>query len=604
MMWGPRFAALRAVIFALLFAFAVFNECADVALSWHPFGEFGFAVDAGMTVISVTPGSDAQHAGVRVGDRFDAAATPLSSRRYLLTAINAAPPGTRAAFVVRSRGGTHTIDLRAAAHPRTFADNATNLLLVVATFASMTIGLWLAIVRPSLMTMALFFCTFGGVGFSTTVSMLLPDRLFWANLLVFTLVTTGATLPLFALRFPHHPAVGRRAFYQRLFLIAWPAVAILNTVYFYEIMQGFARADLSLAYDIVASATLIVSGFIFCANYAAAKPNERAKIRWIGVGFTIGYVLPFLFQVTTSIPGFSVSLSIPEINLLQAGVVAMPLSAAYVIVRHHVFDIRFVLGRAAVYGALTSIVVAGVTLLDYLAGKLIAESRFAFLGDATIAIIVGLSLSVVHRRIEAFVERIFFRGRRRAEDRLRRVGEGLVDAASSQAISAGIVDEAVPALGLVSLAIFRRRGERFACDAAAGWSDPAPGCLMLDRDASAVLALGARREPMPIVQAVWPASFFPPAERAPLIAFPIVMFGRLEAIAFAGAHAGGEKLDPEETAILSALCRDAGAAYEHLDAKNAIDEVARLTAEVTTLHALLRPATAQIERGSAPLPGV
>jgi hypothetical protein len=314
-------------------------------------------------------------------------------------------------------------------------------------------------------------------------------------------------------------------------------------------------------------------------------PNiDRAKIRWVGVGLVIGYIGPVSFASLTSLPG-TFAWPVPLFNVVQCLQIAVPLSVAYVIVRHRVFDVRFVLGRAAVYGALTSLVVAAVSLVDFVAGKLISETRLAAFGDAAIAIVIGLSLNGLHRRAESTVERLFFRERRSAEERLYRVGEGLSRARSREGITSAIVTESVAALRLTSCAVFLREDDTFARTISIGWDD-VPKIAVAGEDPS-VLALAGGPKPLAVRDREWPPGFLPAGLPAPITTLPVFNRGELDAIVFFGSHIGGELLDPEELTLLGRLLQAAGFALEHVAAQAAVAQSAELRAEVATLRGLL-----------------
>ncbi|HEX3467688.1 MAG TPA: hypothetical protein VHT05_06375 [Candidatus Elarobacter sp.] len=328
-------------------------------------------------------------------------------------------------------------------------------------------------------------------------------------------------------------------------------------------------------------------GFVavtFALSFLHAPPAERAKIRWVGLGLIVGYSGPLAFSIGSSIPGIAFDWPLPVLNLVNALEIAVPVSVAYVILRHRVFDVRFVLGRAAVYGAVTTIVVVAVTLLDFLVGKVLSETRLAAIGEAAVAIVVGLSLNGLHKWVERTVDALFFRGRRRAEQRLKRVGEGLLRAETSDAITHALVTEVASSLHLCSCAVFRRDGGRFVCVAAVGWDSTSQG---IDAGAGAILALGARRAPLAIRDGVWPAGLLPAGDAAPLYAIPIESRVRLDAFVLVGPHVGGEQLDPAELELLSDLCNSAAIAYEHLEALLAIARASSLEAENVTLRSLV-----------------
>jgi len=592
---APRASGRRYVIVLAVALYALANSVADVALLWHPFADLGLTVDASHTIIGVDPGRAADRAGVHVGDQIDDAATPASTRRYLGSGVSAVPAGLPLTVAIRGRTGLRIVVLTGEVRRRSFADDATNLVLMLAYLATIMVGAWLVLVRPSRMTWAFFLFCCGWVGDSVTLWVALPDALFAVNAVLYGALNGAASamLAVFALRFPNDRADGWRRPAER---IAWASLALFVPLGVY-VQCGVFGWPLGLAAAILSGAGaigLVFVALVFLLTYVHSSAAERAKVRWVGLGLVIGYAGPLAFVAGSSIPGFASELPLPAINLLQALGIAVPLSVAYVVVRHRVFDVRFVLGRAAVYGVVTSVVVAGVALLDYVAGKVLARTQLTVIAEAAVAIIVGLSLNTVHKRTEATVERVFFRKRRRAEERLRRAGEGLVHADSADAIARALVDETIGALGLASAAVFRRDEGRFARVASRGWD--ATDCDVLASDESAVLAVGARREPLAVRDGHWPHGVLPHGRGAPVYVLPIILRDRLDAMLFVGAHDGDEQIDPDELATLRALCDAAAGAFDHLDAMIALERAAALEAEVNVLRnvvtSLSRPAPA------------
>ena len=144
------FTVLAIALFALL------NTVTDTALLWHPFADLGLSVDTAFTVIGVHPGSSAEREGVRVGDRIDMAATPMTTRRFLTSGVSAVPDGAQLIVALRRPNGVHLVELRGEQHLRSAADNVTNALLMLATLTTIAIGTWIVLLRPSKMTWAFF----------------------------------------------------------------------------------------------------------------------------------------------------------------------------------------------------------------------------------------------------------------------------------------------------------------------------------------------------------------------------------------------------------------------------------------------------------------
>jgi hypothetical protein len=579
-----RASAVRIVVVAIVALFALANSVSDIVLPWHPFADLGLTVDASHTIVAIDPGRPADRAGLRAGDRIDDAGTPASTRRYFGPGISAVPEGRPLTLSVRTPNGLRTVTLTGEPRPRSFADNATNAVLNLAYFASIAVGAWLLLVRPSRMTWAFFLFCCGALGTSLTFSVLLSDALFPINVALWGALTgaAGVMFIVFALRFPHDRADGWRRIAERIALASLAVLAPLGAYTFVASTSGWPLALANTVATVASAVELALGALVFVVTYTHAPAVDRAKIRWVGVGLAIGFAGQLAFSIGTSVPGLAVEWPIPVINLVTALPIAIPLSVAYVIVRHRVFDVRFVLRRAVVYGLVTSVVVAVVALLDFLIGKIVAQTQLAVVGDAGVAIAVGVSLNMVHRRVEGTVERILFRDRRRADERLHRIGEGLMHAGSANAIAQAIVVEASAALNLSSVAFFRREHTAFVCAASRGWSD-ADGAR-LESDASAALAVAARREPLAVRNGSWPAGLFPHGHDAPVFVLPVLLRGELEAMVFVGAHTSGEQIDPEELAMLSALCDAAAVALEHVNASQALARVASLEAEVSALR--------------------
>jgi len=519
------------------------------------------------------------------------AATPAATRRFLGSGVAAVPDGAHLTVALRRPSGVQLVELRGEQHLRSTADNVTNALLMLATLTTVAIGTWIVLLRPSKMTWAFFlYCASSGT-LGVSMSVNLPSIAAAIDLALFGAMTTASFVPftIFALRFPADRADGWRRQAQAVLL--WSLAALVPLGIYISAGPFFAWPIAAAAF---AGSALGVAGVVFVAVTFAlaffhAQPADRAKIRWVGFGLIVGYSGPLAFSIGSSVPGIAFDWPIPVLNIVNALEIAVPISVAYVILRHRVFDIRFVLGRAAVYGAVTTIVVAGVTLLDFLVGKILSGARLAAIGEAAVAIVVGLSLNGLHKRVEETVDALFFRGRRRAEQRLQRVGEGLLHAETADAINRALVTEVSSSLQLSSCAVFRRDDGWFVCDAAVGWDSTTRS---IEAGAGAVLALGARRTPLAIRDGVWPAGLLPAGNAAPQYAVPIESRVRLDAFVLVGPHIGGEQLDPSELELLSDLCNSAAIAYEHLDAMLAIARASSLEAENATLRGIVTGITA------------
>lgn len=565
----------------------------DVALPWHPFSGFGMQFDGAGNVIGVDHGRPADRAGIRKGDRFDIAAMPIESRRYLNTGFSGAADGTRAEFVVRRGSSERDVPVVANVHPRTLLDNVTDEILMLAAAAFIAISAALVLLRPSKMMWAFFiYGSFGGVSASVLALALAP---LWAYILFAVVIqplNTLAWIPfaIFALRFPNDRVAGWRLTAQRTLLLA--LIPLIPLTIWTSAGALFALPPPDLALDL--QGLLTVAGFLFVAvtfaiTYAGASAVDRPRLRWVMVGMLIGDAGILVFEIAASIPGVAVALPIPAINILSSLQIAVPVTVAYAVIKHRVFDVRFVIGRAVVYGLLTTTLLVGIALLDFLISRVLSETHIATIVEALAAVAIGLSLNTLHRRLEKLVDATLFRSRRRAELRLRRIARGLVHADSAAAITRVLVAEPHDAYSLASSALFRRCEDRFARDEAIGWKDAQ--LRAIDRDASIVLQLQAARRPVAAHDAAWQPGDLPPGLAYPAVVLPVFVRDVLDAIVFYGPHASGEDLDPEEVGVLEELTLAAATAYDHAAAELALARMTLLEAEVTTLRGLIAPQT-------------
>ncbi|MBV8282291.1 MAG: hypothetical protein JO347_09550, partial [Candidatus Eremiobacteraeota bacterium] len=247
-----------------------------------------------------------------------------------------------------------------------------------------------------------------------------------------------------------------------------------------------------------------------------------------------------------------------------------PFAIAYAVVRQRVFDISFVISRALVYTILMGSIFAIFAFVEWLTGHFIVESGVAIVVVALTAVGIGFTLEMAHARIEAVIERVLFRRRHLAERHLASVAAGLPFAENGGMVDAAVVHEPVEAYALTNSALFKR-GD--AGDYRRG-DEPL--------EAAVSLRLLGTRHAVRL------------SNGAAVLAVPIFVRSRLEAVAVYGPHANGEDIDPDEVASLEAMCAAAGVAYDHLDALRISRETAhwrRLAERQARELAMLRERT-------------
>ncbi|MEJ7826516.1 MAG: hypothetical protein WKF48_13870 [Solirubrobacteraceae bacterium] len=149
---------------------------------------------------------------------------------------------------------------------------------------------------------------------------------------------------------------------------------------------------------------------------------ERQQIKW--VAFALALVAVFLAGSAV----FPEPLSYTSLLLALLALVAVPVAAGIAILRYRLYDIDVVINRALVYGSL-SVSLAGTYLATVLLLQLVLNSFTAGSGFAVAAstLAVAALFQPARRRIQARVDRRFFRSKYDAARTLERFGAHLRD---------------------------------------------------------------------------------------------------------------------------------------------------------------------------------
>lgn len=447
------------------------------------------------------------------------------------------------------------------------------------------------------------------VGIAAALVLLRPTRVTWGFFLLavgYSVVQFGALnsvldepyksadLPLYGValtlavwgggtfnaRFPEDTSDlwGRR--YEMSLRIVAPLLGIL--LYLGNIGRGGPWYDsIWLTYEFGLIATLAITLVLVVYRFSIGGP-ERVRGQWVVFGSVIGLGALIADAVLhlLKIPDFQGSrLDV----ILTVAIVAIPISVAYAVLRHRVIDVRFVVNRALVYGVLTSAIVIVFSFIEWLIGKKLESQRLAQFVELAGALAIGFWFSLVHRRVERFFEGIFFRGQRRAAQRLARVTAAIPHAASFETVDEFVTDEPAEAYGLTSAVLFRRTGQGdFERVAAHNWPNAALERLPVSDPLIAYLS--AERAPLDLDEIAWRHPELPPDSRRPIVAVPIIVRDRLIGVVLYGGRTSHEAFDPDELRRLQDLATAAAAAYDHLEADALRRELAELRTQLEALH--------------------
>lgn len=542
-----RFRAAVRTVFVLVFtAYLVALTGVDILLPWHPFATFGFSADRTGVVTSADPIASAR--GLHTGDRL-AVARMSPAERVRLGFFSGAPDGSVIRLPLRDG---RTVKLTAHIFRRSFADNASDIVSVLALAAYIILAGVLVLMRPMPATWAFYgFSTFFCFSGTLAESYQPPALLFWTWGLFFL---ESAIAPIafaeFALRFPDRVPHGAWKLIERVLVLgAAPALAamVVGTYAAFIVAGNPGPAALAVAARVLSVLLYAFGVVVLVERYATADEGSRSRLQWVVAAFAVAFLPTIVLNVIES--ELAIFPPVTVINLAQAWQLLAPIALAYTILRHRLFDIRLVVSRALVYGLLMSSTVGALALVDWAFGRWLAESRFALVVELGLAVCIGVLLTTLHKRLEAFLNGVIFRAQTLALKALHRF-----------ALETDLIAEPQHLLGQTYEALRARLENEFAgiyTVAGTSYVLETPACEALPQQLSgsdfAVLRL--RR---------WHETFECDEPDHPLrgsLLLPMTARGQLIGFIACGPKRDHTHYLPEEVATLDLLAHRAGTSY-------------------------------------------
>ena len=191
--------------------------------------------------------------------------------------------------------------------------------------------------------------------------------------------------------------------------------------------------------------------------------EARQQIKWFAYAATILIVGALLMS---SVPGTTDSWWVLSVGsaLYVAGIVGVPVAIGVAILRHHLYNIDFIINRTLVYGSLTALLA-----LVYLGGVLTAQAIFRVLtGEESQLAVVASTLAIaalfnpLRRRIQSFIDRRFYRSKYDARKTLEAFSTTLRDETNLDSLSDDLVGVVKETMQPAHVSLWLR-------------TDPAPG---------------------------------------------------------------------------------------------------------------------------------
>ncbi|MBV8725866.1 MAG: hypothetical protein JO078_07445 [Candidatus Eremiobacteraeota bacterium] len=342
----------------------------------------------------------------------------------------------------------------------------------------------------------------------------------------------------------------------------------------------------------IALLTVVLAALAYIASGATLL--DRHRVTWVIAGISLAPILDLTWAVTnllyTLIGSTSVALLWLEHWTDALGPWFGLIGSVFVVygfLSERVIDFRFVIGRAAVYGSITAVLLLLFGILEWWAEQVFESTRPAIYLSLFAALFIGFSLNAIHGRVEDFLNSFFFREQRRAEEALRRASRALANTSSEKTIVEFLVQEPVRVLGLGSAALFlaKSQGEPFVRTADRGWNNREAESI--DAEDPLIVELRAELGTIVLDDQLRPDSILPSGTKAPSLVVPLIMRGNVFGFVFYGARSTGLPLTADERNLIESIARSGAAAFDHIDADKSRARIAELESQLRSLGAHL-----------------
>ena len=209
------------------------------------------------------------------------------------------------------------------------------------------------------------------------------------------------------------------------------------------------------------AASFLVAAFAMILRLRRSHGVERQQLKWLAaaaailpLGSVSGVVLYYLGY--DSIAGFLAVFSIVPIFL----------AAGYAILRYRLYDIDLIINRTLVYGSLTATLVAlyfgGVATTQALFRALTGQEQQPQLAVVVSTLVIAALFSPLRRRIQAFIDRRFYRKKYDAAKTLESFSAKLRDETDLEALNAELLSVIRETMQPEHLSVWLREPEKGA----------------------------------------------------------------------------------------------------------------------------------------------
>ena len=192
-----------------------------------------------------------------------------------------------------------------------------------------------------------------------------------------------------------------------------------------------------VAGTIVAAGSMVGSAVSLIVRLRRVGSEQRQQIKWLAYGGAV--MVGGVFAGALAIP-WNVPLSITIMSVALPG---LPVFTGIAIVRHHLYDIDILINRTLVYGSLTAMLAlvyfGGVTATQAIFQTLTGQDELPQLVVVASTLLIAALFNPLRRRIQAFIDRRFYRSKYDARKTLEAFSVKLRDETDLEALNDDLV---------------------------------------------------------------------------------------------------------------------------------------------------------------------
>ena len=334
------------------------------------------------------------------------------------------------------------------------------------------------------------------------------------------------------------------AFVASYTVISFIGIAGLITLWFDPL--PFAAGNAGLVSVAAAVLMAVLCGLL---AIAASRGVERQRAVWTLVPSAAFFCFFIVGLIATASASYADSIGIAIASTVV--LLTAPVALTYAALSRRLIDVGFFLNRATVFTIVSAIVIGAFVLAEWAANVWLTTTTHttsAFIGMA-VALGLGISLQYIHKYVERFVDRVFFRKRYEDESALRRFAHEASYISHRSTLLDRTVQMVKEHTGADDAAILVRDGKgsyAFAADA--------QRAEVSENDR--VTASFARGTSQSI------CICFLDSQRRGEFAFPMISRGDLVGALICGPKRDGEAYAPDESEALLAVAHGVGTALD------------------------------------------